>query len=207
MAKIRAGVLGNTRGKVGGVVGGQFKDVNYIREYVKPANPNTAAQQTQRGKMSDCVEFCKPLVGPVFNAYTDRFLKHMSGFNFFIKRAIAEFDGSPVYANIKMTEGKLYFGGIVSAIHTATPGSVAITFSTAVGNNGADTDKVYASVIHVPTGVWSFPVVEVDRSVGLTSVSVADGLDPADFQAWAWAAKYQNTLVTVISDSDHQQVA
>lgn len=205
MAKIRSGVLGNTRGKVAGVVGSQWKNVNYLREYVKPANPNTAAQQVQRGKMSDCVSFSKPLVGPVFNAYTDRFQKGMSGFNYFTKQNIAEFDGSIDYSALKLTEGKLYAPPLTIAEYNDDTDQIEITFGVGLGNNGAATDKIYAAVLHVPTNVWSFPSVEVARSDAATGCDVISGATATDFEAYIWAAQYSGTIVDIISDSNHIQ--
>lgn len=205
MARLRAGILGNLRGKVAGVVGSQWKDKNYIREYVKPANPNTSAQQTQRTKMSDCVAFAKTLVGPVFNAYTDRFQKSMSGFNYFIKQNIAEFDGSIDYSALKLTEGKL--SPILMAFCTYTTGSgvVANTFSANKGNNGEDTDPIYGAAYHVPTGLWYFPAAETTRSSLGINMTLPTGLTPTDIEVWVWPVQKVNTLVTSIANSDHQQ--
>lgn len=205
MARLRSGILGNIRGKVAGVVGSQWKDQNVLREFVKPANPNTAAQQAQRSLMSGCVAFCKALVGPVFNAYTDKFQKSMSGFNFFIKRSIVEFDGSPVYANLKLTEGKLYLGGITAAPYQDGVDQIQFTYSTAVGNNGAADDKIYAAVYHVPTELWYFAAAEVTRSAGTINVDVPDGMTGTDFECWLWAAQYSGSIVSLLSDSDHAQ--
>lgn len=107
MAKIRSGILGNTRGKVAGVVASQWKDVNYLREYTKPANPRTDAQIVQRTKMSDAVSFCKPLVGPIFNNFTDKFQKSMSGFNAFISQNIILFTPTVDLLAVEVTTGKL----------------------------------------------------------------------------------------------------
>lgn len=49
MAKLSSGILGGISGKVGNVVGGRWRGIDYIRS--KPAsvkNPNTEAQQKQR---------------------------------------------------------------------------------------------------------------------------------------------------------------
>lgn len=203
MAKIRSGILGNIRGKVSGVVGGQWKDVNYLREYVKPANPNTAAQQAQRGKMSDIVAFCKTLVGPVFNAYTDKFQKSMSGFNFFIKQFIAEFDGTPVYANIKLTEGKLTIIDTIAAVYDTAQNWLKCDWTGALGNNGADTDMVYMAIYDNGTGLWYFAIEEVTRVTKVQEATMPSGLVATDLECWLWAAQYSGTLVTMISDSVH----
>jgi len=205
MARLRAGILGNVRGKVAGVVGAQWKNVNYIREYVKPANPNTAAQQVQRTMMADVVGFCKPLVGPVFNAYTDRFQKAMSGFNFFIKSNIAEFDGSIDYPVVKLTEGKLSPIIQSGAEYTTGTGALVMPFATNYGNNGAADDQVFAAAQIPSTGLWGFPAAEVDRDTGTISITMLPGLAPNEIECWVWAARYDNTLVSLISNSDHDQ--
>lgn len=96
MAKIKAGILSKVSGKVAGVVGGTWKGTNYIRELVKPSNPNTALQQTQRGKMSFVVRCARQLVGDILSPYLNKFCKTMSGYNWFCKENIVKLDGTPL---------------------------------------------------------------------------------------------------------------
>jgi hypothetical protein len=201
MAKIRSGILGNLRGKVSGVVGSQWKDVNYLREYVKPANPNTAAQQVQRTKMSDAVTFCKPLVGPVFNAYTDKFQKSMSGFNRFIKSNIAVFDGTPDLPVVKLTEGSLFPLATFAATYNTADGEVLLSWDKAIGNNGDILDHTYAVVYHEPSGLWYFAPEEELRDDEADLISLPAGLTATDVSVWTWAARVVGSVVTLISDS------
>lgn len=201
MAKIRSGVLGNTRGKVAGVVGSQWKNVNYLREYVKPANPNTAAQQAQRAKITGAVSFCKPLVGPVFNAYTDRFQKGMSGFNRFIKTNIDQFGGVPGFSAIKLTEGKLFPIDVVSSVYTTGTPDLVISWAGALGNNGADDDDVYAAVQDSSTELWYWPAAEVSRDTDSIAIVIPAGLNAANLESYVWAIQQQTGVVTLISDS------
>lgn len=205
MAKIRSGILGNIRGKVAGVVGGQWKDVNYLREYVKPANPNTASQQVQRTKMSDAVSFCKPLVGPVFNAYTDKFQKSMSGFNFFIKSNISIFDGTPDFGAIKLTQGKLQNLGTNTAVYDTAQTKCDIAFSTALGNNGKADDAVFAAIFDESTSIWYFPDAEAARADGTIEITVPAGLTATDLECYVWAIQYDGTIVDLISSTKHGQ--
>lgn len=205
MAKIRSGILGNIRGKVSGVVGGQWKDVNYLREYVKPANPNTAAQQTQRSKMTGVVEFCKALVGPIFNAYTDKFQKSMSGFNYFIKSNIAEFDGSPDLSNVKLSSGKLSPVLLTGAVYVPGAGSLTIAWTANLGNNGVNDDRVFCAAYHEPTGIWYFTGIEEARSDLEEILDLPTGLTATDLHVWAVTSKYAGTLVSMISDSSYVQ--
>ncbi len=96
MAKIKAGILSKVSGKVAGVVGGTWKGTNYLRELVKPANPNTPLQQAQRGKMSFVVAVARQLVGDVLNPYLNKFCKTMSGYNWFCKENIKRLAGTPL---------------------------------------------------------------------------------------------------------------
>jgi len=201
MAKIRSGVLGNTRGKVAGVVGSQWKNVNYIREYVKPANPNTAAQQAQRLKMSSAVAFAKSLVGPIFNAYTDKFQKGMSGFNYFIKQNIAEFDGSLDYSALKITEGKLHAVDTIDPEYITGTGVLTVSFGATLGNNGALDDAVFVAVIDESTGLWYFSSAEWARNGVFDEVTLPTGLTATDLHVYVFAAQYSGTIVNMISDS------
>jgi len=206
MARLRSGILGQLRGKVAGVVGSQWKDKNYIREYVLPANPNTAAQQTQRTKMSDVVAFCKTLVGPIFNAYTDRFQKSMSGFNRFIKSNIAEFDGTPDYSLIKLTEGKLSSPTALTSTYNTGTGETIINWAVNYGNNGAATDKCFVAIFDSGTGLWYFASTEVIRSAATSVLTLPTGLTIGNLESWLVTSKYSNTLVSMIADSLWQDI-
>lgn len=62
MAVISKGILGGIAGKVGNVVGGNWKGIDYLRS--KPAsvaNPKTLKQLTQRSKFVTIMNFLKPL--------------------------------------------------------------------------------------------------------------------------------------------------
>ncbi len=61
MGKISQGILGGLSGKVGNIIGGSWKGIDYIR--IKPtsvANPRTEGQVNQRNKFSATIEFLKP---------------------------------------------------------------------------------------------------------------------------------------------------
>lgn len=205
MAKILNGILGGISGKVSGVVGAKWKSIDYIRAYVKPANPNTASQQVQRTKFADVVNFCKALVGQVFNTYTDKFQKSMSGFNFFIKRNIDIFDGTPAYDEILLTEGPLsqpLIGSPTISVNTLT-----VPFTKNLGNNGLDTNGVFACCYNKETGVWFFASDEVDRStetIDITTVGTPEGID---LEVWIWAREDTSNILTSISNSSQSIAA
>lgn len=61
MGKISQGILGGLSGKVGNVIGGNWKGIDYLR--IKPssvANPRTVGQVNQRNKFSATIQFLQP---------------------------------------------------------------------------------------------------------------------------------------------------
>jgi hypothetical protein len=206
MAKIFTGILGPASGKVAGVVGGRWKTQNYVRGYVIPSNPNTAAQQTQRTKFQKCVAFATFLVGPVFNVYSDKFLKSLSGFNFFVSHNVAHFTTPPAYQSLLVTEGKLYTPVITTVTNNTVNSWVEIKWSTAVGNNGSATDKVYGLVYNVTKDLWGFFAAEELRSAGSVGHQVVISNAASDVcECYIFAAKYVGTVLDMISNSDHLQ--
>jgi hypothetical protein len=206
MGKLTSGILGPVSGKVAGVVGGRWKDKQYLRGYSIPANPNTAKQQTQRGKLADCVAFCKTLTGPIFNEFYDKFLPGMSGFNAFIKANIAIFDGTPAYNTIVLGTGKLFTAVISAAEYDSVSGAVDVDFSTALGNNGLATDKVSACVYDSSTGLWYFSAAPVNRSTGEISIDCVASLTAANLKLYLVVAQYDaSDILRLVSDSTYFQ--
>ena len=61
MGKISQGILGGLSGKVGNVIGGNWKGIDYLR--IKPssvANPRTEGQVNQRNKFTVTLEYLQP---------------------------------------------------------------------------------------------------------------------------------------------------
>ena len=108
MAKIKSGILSKVQGKVAGVVGATWKGQNYLRELVKPGNPNTPAQQLQRGKMSVAVKASRTFLAPVLTRFVSKFVKNMSAYNWFVKQNIA----SAASEDSKIKDLMLSFGSM-----------------------------------------------------------------------------------------------
>ena len=205
MAKIRSGILGQIRGKVAGVVGSQWKDINYLREYTKPANPNTTAQQAQRSKMKSCVAFAKPLVGAIFNVYQDPFVKSMSGFNLFVKNNIKEFSGTIDYSKIILTEGKLSPAIPTNVSVNSSTGLATITVNSNSGSNGLSTDKVYACVYDTNTELWYFAAAETLRDATSINVSCASNCNTHILQVYLVTAQKVDNRYKLVSISKCKQ--
>lgn len=205
MGKIQAGILSKVSGKIAGVVGADWKGIAYLRAFTKPANPNTAAQQTQRTKFSDCVAFAIPILGQVLQEYMDPFVKGMSAYNDFIKYNIAEFDGSPNWGLIKLTRGTLSHCIINTANYSSTV--ITITYDEDIGNNGLSSDKVFALAQHQPTKIFYFCSAEQLRSSGTITITVPSGLTATDFECWIITSRLVGTKRTMVGWSDHKTAA
>jgi len=194
--------MGGIRGKVGGVVGGQWKDKHYIREYIKPINPNTAAQQTQRSAFGYAVAFLRPLVGPVGNVYMDPLLKSMSWFNWAIKNNIAVIGDSPTYAGIKLSAGKCFPAAITDFTNDHLDGEANIQYSAALGNTGLITDKVFAVIYNEDTGLWGVASAEETRADSPMMVTIASSAND-HLHVWLITARYTGAVVSQVSDSQY----
>lgn len=204
MGVILSGILSGVSGKVAGVVGGRWKDKHYLRAYTIPANPDTAAQQVQRTKFKDAVNFAKPMVGQVFNTYTDKFQKSMSGFNFFIKRNIDIFDGAPNFGNINITEGPLSFVTVTSAQYVTD--TVTVSYNPNNGNNGLDSDDVFLVVYDESTGIFYFAATTTIRTGGAIDVLCETGLTAANLHSYTFTSQYIGAVLQMISYSWSEQV-
>lgn len=75
-------------GQVGkAIVYSSWKGINYVRMYVIPANPDTAAQQVIRGYFTDAVNAWHAETSTVRTAWTDYANDHSlqeSGFNLYV---------------------------------------------------------------------------------------------------------------------------
>lgn len=62
MATIKKGILGGFSGKVGTVIGSNWKGIDYIRSLPKPSSkPASLAQKDQRLRFSAVIKFLKPI--------------------------------------------------------------------------------------------------------------------------------------------------
>jgi hypothetical protein len=203
MAKITNGVLGPASGKIGGVVFGSWKNKNYVRAHVTPANPNTVLQQTQRTKFSLCVTFAKLLIGQCFNVYTDQFLKEMSGFNYFIKKNIARFVAEVDYANILVTEGKLYPPVCGALTWNVGDSAYESLIMNGYGSNGTSDDDVYGCLYDDVGKVMYWAIAPVKRANVPLKFELEEAGTARSFHAYIWAASLNGTKITLISNSVH----
>lgn len=205
MAKLRGGILGNIRGKVAGVVGGQYKDVNTLREYVKPANPNTDAQQAARSVFGLAVLIMRPLVGSLCNPFLDKFQRSMSGFNWLIKHNYAAIKANLSGAQLVLSAGPLHPAPLISAFYTTATGDLTFAWGGDLGADGAITDVVHAFLWDTVSDTWIVNGLSEPRETLAIDTNIGAGLDPADLRAYIMTTKAVNGIITKISASSFVQ--
>ena len=170
MAIVRSGLLGGFSGKIAGIVGGKWKDKQYARGYVVPANPNTPKQQAKRLRFKTASVFGLSILGGILQPYMDWCTRSMSAFNWFIKTNIALFVDIPVYTSIKVASGSLFSAAIGTPSNSGQ--TVTVPFDMGLGSNGLASDKVYAGIYDKASGRTSFASAEVLRLAGAISVTM-----------------------------------
>ena len=180
MAKIKAGILSKVSGKVAGVVGGTWKGTNYLRELVKPANPNTPLQQAQRGKMAFVVAVARQLVGDVLNPYLNKFCKTMSGYNWFCKENIKRLAGTPLKFSSApvLSFGTLQSGAVLS---TGADADYGISFSAIPSVPAGHALKLVVAAISedgVKVGVAQYenPQISTNYGTAITDLGFSSGM-------------------------------
>lgn len=173
MAKLNAGILSAPRGKVAGVVGSSWKGISYVRQKVTPANPNTAAQQAQRGKMSAAVKFAQSILAGVLIPFVSPFQKKMSGYNWFIKQNIGKITASSNAADLRFTSGTL---ALPTGETTGGSGAISATVNFENVANAADGEKMVVGVVWYDAngGDAYYKTQEVEASAKTATIAIGD---------------------------------
>ncbi|MCW3785504.1 DUF6266 family protein [Plebeiibacterium sediminum] len=182
MGKINQGILGGFSGKVGNVIGGNWKGIDYMR--VKPAsvaNPQTEGQVDQRTKFSTVLKFLQPMTDFVrvgYKLYATKMTQFNSAMSYNLKNAITGTypDYTIDYANALVSRGNLT-GVLNPAATSSSPGEVSFTWDNNTGNgNALATDKALLVVHNASKGVAAYETAGAGRSNTSDSITV-----PADF--------------------------
>ena len=173
MAKLNAGILSAPRGKVAGVVGSSWKGISYVRQKVTPANPNTAAQQAQRGKMSAAVKCAQSILAGVLIPFVSPFQKKMSGYNWFIKQNIGKITTGSNAVDLRFTSGTL---ALPTGEATGGSGAMSVTVNFENVANAADNEKMVVGVIWYDAngGDAYYKTVEAEAGVTTKTIEIGD---------------------------------
>lgn len=182
MGTISKGILGGVSGKVGNVVGANWKGIDYLR--IKPAavsNPNTDLQSAQRLKFSLLLKLLQPvgeLIRIGFKAYAIKMSAFNAAFSYNYREAVSgSFPSYAIdYSKVLLSRGNLP-GAVNAACMSSESGKVKLTWVNNSGSSMAqDTDTAIAVIINPDNNQAVYLLNAGERSGEQVDIEV-----PADF--------------------------
>jgi hypothetical protein len=197
---INQGILGGFSGKVGPVVGGKWKDVDYMRGYVVPANPNTAGQQAGRAKFAQLVKTARSLLSIILQQFWDPFYSNMSGFNAWISQNYALADSAGIIDETAiMAKGTLVPETLVTATYDTSTGNVVGTWVESSTGNAEGTDNVTFLVYDTVNEIFYNSTAAI-RSLETGTFAIATGLTATNVILYAYLWRGTGSEL-IVSDS------
>ncbi len=180
MGKISQGILGGFSGKVGNVIGGNWKGIDYMR--IKPANvanPQTEGQVDQRTKFYTVLQFLQPLKDFVkigYKNYAIKMTEFNSAMSYILKNGVAGLypDYTIDYANALISRGSLA-GVLNGAVASSAAGAIEFTWDDNSDNGNAQTtDKALILAYDKAKGEAIFVTDGAVRTAGDQTLTVPD---------------------------------
>ena len=175
MAKINQGILGGFSGKIGNVVGGSWKGINYMRVLTKPSNPNSEKQQNQRTKFTTALSFLQPIT-PFLRVGYKLFTAKQTAFNAAMSNVLTNGiageapDLELIYAAISVSKGNLT--PVANPAFSYDSGEITMTWADNTGSGTAKaTDKAMYVVYNVAKKDAVYETSGAERSM---TVQIAD---------------------------------
>lgn len=161
----------NWEGKVGQTVGAKWKNKSTIRTYTKPANPDTAAQQSVRGVFGNMTSFVA--------LFADQ-IKYLSALNTAgqsVRNAIIQANKAMIVSGTFAKESLLVSKGGLQKVSNETGSAVSnkvkITWNNPTATNFTANAKLIAVMVQPASGLVD--VVEANATGGETgATSVID---------------------------------
>jgi len=180
MGKISQGILGGFSGKVGNVIGGNWKGIDYMRVIpASVANPRTEGQLDQRSKFSVVLNFLQPVsefIKVGFKAYAIKMTAFNSAMSYNLKNAVTgEYpDYSIDYANALVSRGSLA-GALNPTAESAAAGAVTFNWSdNSTEGNASSADLSMLLVFNPDKKEAVFVTSGATRATGTQTLTVPD---------------------------------
>lgn len=159
----------NWEGKVGQTVGAKWKNKSTIRTYTKPANPDTAAQQSVRSVFGDMTSFVAMFADQI------KYLSALNTAGQSVRNAIIQANKSMIAAgtfnkaNLIISKGGLQ--KVANEAGVAAANKVKITWDNPTATNFTANAKLIAVMVQSTSGLVD--VVEANATSGTTGVTSA----------------------------------
>lgn len=207
MGKIKQGILGGFSGKVGKVVGGSWKGIDYMRGIpLSISNPQTVGQVNQRNKFGACVALAKSVMDTIIRPIWNRKAVKMTGYNLFTKTnlpAFNELGEIDDFDSLKFSIGDLPLPvNLVVENNGAGNGAIHVTW---VDNSGvgyaAPTDNIRV-VVMCEEEILVLQGLHFTRETGLANFQIPFGTG----QTAHIYVFFENEAKTKFSTSLHTQL-
>ncbi len=178
MGKIAQGILGGLSGKVGNVIGGNWKGIDYLR--IKPssvANPRTEGQVNQRNKFTVALEYLQPNLAFVKKGYKNYAVKKTefnASMSYVLNNAITGTapDFTVDFANALLSRGNLS-GVLNPGTDLVTPEEVTFTWDDNSTDGNANATDIAMLLVYNPGKKESIAQLEgANRTAGTESVII-----------------------------------
>ncbi|WP_288955762.1 DUF6266 family protein [uncultured Polaribacter sp.] len=178
MGKISQGILGGLSGKVGNVIGGNWKGIDYLR--IKPssvANPRTEGQVNQRNKFTITLEYLqanKDFIKIGYKAFATKKTEFNAAMSYVLNNAVA---GSAPNFTIDYSLALLSRGNLSDPLNPTVDYSNAGTVSFNWTDNSTDgnanaTDKSMVLVYNPQKRESIYILDGADRTVGVQDITI-----------------------------------
>lgn len=213
MAKVNGPFLSfGGSGQVGkAMVAAKWRGVQYVREYVVPANPRTVAQMEIRTLFAYLREMWKLAPAEVLNAWNN-FAKGrpFTGMNKFVGENVRVLKNQPDLNNFIGNPGS--GGGLppvtIAAIAGGAGGEISVTVTPPTAPQGWVLVKAVASAFPDadPTGIFTGPYVAAEDLVAPYEIDLAGLPAATNCQVQAWLVWEKNSGQLAYSVALSQQV-
>lgn len=174
MAKYEGGILAPVHGKVGSVVGSNWRAIDYVRSYTSHVkNPRTTAQQAQRGRLAKATGIARQLLPGARPGLTAR-CQVRSEFNELVRQLMG------LESNVEQLDRLVFSSGPRAGVllgaftKPQAAGKVEVSFTSqpSAAMDRSDDDAVY--VVYYDAKANRAAVAMAPRSDGKVELTVHD---------------------------------
>lgn len=181
------GLLGAFSGRVGNIVGSNWRSIDYLRSLPKPSKkPATANQIAHRAKFALAIEFLSPLREIISIGFNDLGNKKMTAFNKATNELLKKIEGTypeftVPYDKVKFSKGSL--GNIDAVIGESGDGETEFRWSSRIVRTAAHPDDVVHIILYQEEEQDYYVFQDATRADGSYAID-PDGMSKGTYQVW-----------------------
>ncbi|MFN3555792.1 MAG: DUF6266 family protein [Bacteroidales bacterium] len=209
MGKIRSGILGPVAGKVGNVVGGSWRGIDYLR--IMPAsvsNPRSPGQLNQRGRFVLILRFLQPLLDFLkigFRAWAVKMSAFNAAMSYNLRHAVTgEFpDFNILFEQVLVSRGSLRPAADVTC-SSPQPAQLLVQWTDNSGwGNASPTDRVMIVIYNSQRMIVRYELDVAFRSDGEATMNLPVSFSGEEIQVWVALS----SLSELVSSGDRSTIS